>query len=54
MVKYFLKNFRNHIRQRLSSAIFEETMNFAPIGALCIFGNQYIMGRLLSCSVILR
>ena len=29
-------------------------MNLAPIGVLYIFGNQYIMGRVLSCSVILR
>ena len=33
---------------------FEATMNLAPIGALHIFGNQYIMGIVLSCSVILR
>ena len=34
--------------------IFEATMNLAPIIALSVFGNQYIMGRVLSCSVILR
>ena len=39
---------RNHIRKRLNTAVFEETMNLAPIGALCIFGSQYIMGRAFS------
>ena len=29
-------------------------MNLALIGVLFIFGNQYIMRRVLSCSVILR
>ena len=39
------ENYINHIRQKL--------MNLTPTGALCLFGNQYIMGRVLSCLVIL-
>ena len=33
---------------------FKVTMNLAPIGVLCIFGNQYNMGRVLFYSVILK
>ena len=48
IVKNHFENVRNHIRQRLNTAVFEETMNLAPIGALSFFGNQYIMGRVFS------
>ena len=34
--------------------IFDITMNLVWIGVLCVFGNQYNMGRVLSYSVILR
>ena len=34
--------------------LFWSNIVFEPIGVLCIFGNQYIMGRVLSCPVILR
>lgn len=34
--------------------LFEKNMNLALIGVLCIFGKQYIMGRVLSCEIILR
>ena len=51
MVKNHFENFRNDTRQR---QFFKATMNLPPTGVLCIFGNQYIMGRVLSWSVILR
>ena len=35
-----------------ATIFFEATMNFEPIGILCIFGDQYIMERNFSCSVI--
>ena len=39
-----VENFRNHIRD-LVLQFFEVTMNLAPYGVLCIFGNQSITGR---------
>ena len=50
MGKSYYKNFRYHIRL----FFFEATMNPALIGVLYLFGKQYIKGRVLSHSVILR
>ena len=52
MVKNHFENFRNYIM--FSAAVFETAMNLAPIDVLWIFGNQYIMARILSCLVILE
>ena len=33
-----LENVRNHIRNKLSTAVFQATMNLSLIDVLCIFG----------------
>ena len=35
------------IRQRLRTRVFEATINLALIAVLCVFGNQYIVRRIL-------
>ena len=40
MVRNHFESCRNHIRQRVSTSVFEATMNLTPIGVLCCFVNQ--------------
>ena len=40
--------------RRLLPQTFKATLNLVPIAVSCVFGNQYIMGKVLSCSVILK
>ena len=51
MFKNCYKNFINQIRQSLRTAFFEATVNFGTTGVLCSFGCQYIMERVLPCSL---
>ena len=51
MFKNCYKNFINHIRESLRTAFFEATVNFGTTGVLCSFGCQYIMERVLPCSL---
>ena len=53
-LKIILKTFEIISDRGLVLQLFEAIMNLASMDVLCIFGNQYIMGRVLSCSVILR
>ena len=45
------ENFRNHIR--FSTAVFRSNYESCTSSCIMNFGTQYIMGRVLSCSVIL-
>ena len=53
-LKIILKTLEMTPDRGLVLQFFKATMNLPPTGVLCIFGNQYIMGRVLSWSVILR
>ena len=53
-LKLMLRTLKITSDRGLVQLLFVTTMNLAPIGVLCIFGNQYIMEKVLSCSVILR
>ena len=50
---YFKNNLKNSFLQLRNHSrgfvplFFEATMNLAPIGVLCIFGNQNNMGRFM-------
>ena len=52
--KSFLENLEITSDRGLVLKLYEATMNLAPVGILHIFGYQYIIVRVLSCSVILR
>ena len=56
MNKNSFGDFTNQITpdRDLELDFFEATVNFTPVGVLCIFGNQDFMGRVFTCSAILR
>ena len=52
--KSILQTFEIASDRGLVLQVFDAAVNLAPIVVLCIFGSQYIMRRVLNCSVILR